>query len=56
MAKKILIVDDDKDLVESLAQVLQTPGLRNVAAAFSGGRRACGRSSPSGPTWSYWTS
>ena len=39
MAKKILIVDDDRDLVESLAQVLQGQGLRRgggVSAAPTG--------------------
>jgi CheY-like chemotaxis protein len=35
MAKKILIVDDDKDLVASLEQVLLAKGYE-VAAAFSG--------------------
>lgn len=35
MAKKILIVDDDKDLVASLEQVLLAKGY-DVAAAFSG--------------------
>ena len=35
MAKKILIVDDDRDLVESLAQVLKSRGY-TVASAFSG--------------------
>jgi DNA-binding response OmpR family regulator len=34
MAKKILIIDDDKDLVESLAQVLRTSGYE-TASAFS---------------------
>ena len=32
MAKKILIVDDDKDLVESLSQVLQSRGYETAAA------------------------
>jgi CheY-like chemotaxis protein len=35
MAKKILIVDDDRDLVESLSQVLRSQGYA-VAAAHSG--------------------
>ncbi len=35
MSKKILIVDDDKDLVASLAQVLRSSGYA-VAAAHSG--------------------
>ena len=35
MAKKILIVDDDRDLVESLSQVLRARGYA-VAAAYSG--------------------
>jgi CheY-like chemotaxis protein len=34
MAKTILLVDDDRDLVESLAQVLKTRGYE-VATAFS---------------------
>ncbi len=32
MAKKILIVDDDRDLVETLTQVLQTRGYATAAA------------------------
>ncbi|SRR6056297_1660901 len=35
MAKKILIVDDDRDLVESLAQALKMNGY-DVVAAYSG--------------------
>jgi CheY-like chemotaxis protein len=35
MAKKILIVDDDRDLVESLSQVLRVKGY-DVAAAYRG--------------------
>ncbi|MCK7477343.1 MAG: hypothetical protein M0C28_07520, partial [Candidatus Moduliflexus flocculans] len=35
MNKKILIVDDDRDLVASLAQVLKGNGY-DVAAAFNG--------------------
>ncbi|HOW85700.1 MAG TPA: response regulator transcription factor [Candidatus Aminicenantes bacterium] len=35
MSKKILLVDDDRDLVASLAQVLRTNGY-DVAAAHSG--------------------
>ncbi|MCX6560543.1 MAG: response regulator [Candidatus Aminicenantes bacterium] len=35
MAKKILIVDDDRDLVESLSQVLRVRGYE-VAAAYRG--------------------
>jgi len=35
MSKKILIVDDDRDLVASLSQVLRAHGY-DVAAAFSG--------------------
>jgi len=35
MAKKILIVDDDRDLVQSLGQVLRGNGY-DVATAFSG--------------------
>jgi len=35
MAKKILLVDDDRDLVESLSQVLRVRGYA-VATAFSG--------------------
>jgi len=35
MPKKILIIDDDKDLVESLSQALRFKGYE-VAAAFSG--------------------
>lgn len=32
MAKTILIVDDDRDLVETLSQVLQSQGYRTAAA------------------------
>jgi CheY-like chemotaxis protein len=32
MAKKILIIDDDKDLAESLAHVLRTSGYETVSA------------------------
>ena len=35
MARTILLVDDDRDLVESLSQVLQTRGYR-VVPAYSG--------------------
>lgn len=35
MARTILLVDDDRDLVESLSQVLKTRGYQ-VAPAFSG--------------------
>ena len=35
MARTILLVDDDRDLVESLSQVLQTRGCR-VVPAYSG--------------------
>ena len=35
MAKKILLVDDDKDLVTSLSQALKTKGY-DVVAAYSG--------------------
>ena len=54
MAKKILIIDDDKDLVESLERVLRGNGY-DVASAPAG-PTGCGRSSPSGRTSSSSTS
>ncbi len=55
MAKKILIVDDDRDLVESLAQVLRAQRLRRSRPPTAG-PKASRRCSPSGRTSSSWTS
>ena len=54
MAKKILIVDDDKDLVESLSQVLRSQGYE-IASAGKRGRRLESAPFRASRTSSSWT-